>query len=143
MLDKHLRWAAAFAVLVIVALALTLSLTKPIYEPTARVEVDPTGTEQFSLEGPMSRAEPIESWRLRRKTCKVTSLQLRSSEIAPRSGLTVSRDSGSRLITISFACHELALAAIITNAVVEQFIEISFRTRHNAILQSTGCRPTQ
>lgn len=48
---KYWRSAVAFAsVVVLTALAVTI-LTKPVYEPAARVEIDPPGAELFSLEG--------------------------------------------------------------------------------------------
>jgi polysaccharide biosynthesis transport protein len=54
-----------------------------------------------------------------------------------QSHLKVKRDTSSRLILISFASHNPQLAALITNTVLQQFIEGTFQTQHDAIMQST------
>jgi polysaccharide biosynthesis transport protein len=54
-----------------------------------------------------------------------------------RKGLDVQRDSASWLINVSFAAHEPKLAALVANTVIEQFIESNYKTRHDAIEQST------
>jgi succinoglycan biosynthesis transport protein ExoP len=55
-LRKHWRVSALFAsVLTVTVLVVTFSM-KPIYEPVARIEVDPPG-EQFSLEGGASGSD--------------------------------------------------------------------------------------
>jgi polysaccharide biosynthesis transport protein len=51
--------------------------------------------------------------------------------------LKVSRDSGSRLVTASFGSFDPNLAAMVTNKLLELFIEDSYKTRHDAIMQST------
>lgn len=50
--------------------------------------------------------------------------------------LTVSRDSNSRLVSVSFGSHDPRLAARVTNTLIDTFIEDSFRTRHDAIVKS-------
>ncbi|MCU1285414.1 MAG: hypothetical protein JWO13_1764 [Acidobacteriales bacterium] len=50
-LSRNWRYSVAFAAFVIIAVALATFLMKPVYEPSARIEVDPPGTEAFSLEG--------------------------------------------------------------------------------------------
>jgi len=50
-LQKHWRKSVIFAVSVMTAVLLITVLTKPVYTPIARVEVDPPGAELFSLEG--------------------------------------------------------------------------------------------
>ena len=50
-LRKHWRPAAVFALGIFTLVAAITLLTKPIYEPVARIEVDPPGTEAFSMEG--------------------------------------------------------------------------------------------
>jgi uncharacterized protein involved in exopolysaccharide biosynthesis len=50
-LRKHWRIAAIFAASVMAAVLLLTALTKPVYEPVARVEIDPLGDELFNLEG--------------------------------------------------------------------------------------------
>lgn len=54
-----------------------------------------------------------------------------------RGSRKVERDSSSWLINVSFAAHDPKLAALITNTLVEQFIETNYRTRHDVIVQST------
>jgi polysaccharide biosynthesis transport protein len=51
--------------------------------------------------------------------------------------LQVHRDTSSWLINVSFASHDSKLAALITNTVVEQFIETNYKNRHDSIMQST------
>ncbi|MBS1801661.1 MAG: polysaccharide biosynthesis tyrosine autokinase [Acidobacteria bacterium] len=50
-LKKHWPLSAAFAVSVAISVAAITLLMKPVYEPQARVEVDPPGAEVFSLQG--------------------------------------------------------------------------------------------
>ena len=47
---KHWRISALFAAVLMVTVIVVVFSMKPIYEPVARIEVDPPG-EQFSLEG--------------------------------------------------------------------------------------------
>jgi len=54
-----------------------------------------------------------------------------------RKRLTVKRDSSSRLVTVSFVSHDSALAARVTNTLVQSFIEKSFQSKHDAVVQST------
>ncbi len=58
-LQKHWRLSALFAGLVILTTAGVTFLSKPVYEATARVEVDPSG-EKFSLENGGSSATDAE-----------------------------------------------------------------------------------
>lgn len=51
--------------------------------------------------------------------------------------LTVKRDTASRLVTVSFASPDPALAAEITNTLVGLFVERCYQARHDAIMQST------
>jgi succinoglycan biosynthesis transport protein ExoP len=59
---KHWRISALFAAALMVTVIIVTFSMKPIYEPVARIEVDPPG-EQFSLEGgtPGSDAEYLET----------------------------------------------------------------------------------
>src|SRR5579862_5087059 len=50
-LRRQWRAVAIFASSVMAAVLLLTVLTKPLYEPTARVEIDPPGAELFNLEG--------------------------------------------------------------------------------------------
>ena len=51
--------------------------------------------------------------------------------------LTVDRDTASRLVTVSFSSHDPVLSAAVTNTLVRSFIDRSYQTRHDAIIQST------
>lgn len=48
---KHWPLSAVFALVVLVSVTLATLAMKPVYEPQARVEVDPPGAEVFSLQG--------------------------------------------------------------------------------------------
>lgn len=50
-LRKHWRMSSLFAVVVVGIVTVLTLMAKPIYEPQARVEVDPPGAEVFSLQG--------------------------------------------------------------------------------------------
>jgi len=52
--------------------------------------------------------------------------------------LHVQRDTSSWLIDISFGAHDPKLAALVTNAIIEQFVENNYRTQHDAIVQGTA-----
>src|ERR1700704_921888 len=50
-LRKHWRLSAVFALAVAVSVTVATLMMKPVFEPQARVEVDPPGAEVFSLQG--------------------------------------------------------------------------------------------
>lgn len=54
-----------------------------------------------------------------------------------RDDLTVKRDATSRLVTAKVASHDPALAAVVTNTLVDLFIERTYTTRHDAIMESS------
>jgi succinoglycan biosynthesis transport protein ExoP len=176
--QRHWRWSLAFASGVSFCVALTVLLMKPVYEPTARIEVDPPGNELFSLERGLgsdsiayaeTQAKSLETDQLAvvvirklhlERSLELVSAQSKLSEsdrepVDPNSeglhlmpaehdalkvfrrSLQVKRDPSSWLINVSFAAHDPNLAALVTNTVVEQFIETSYQTRHDAIVQST------
>ena len=54
-----------------------------------------------------------------------------------RSHLTIKRDTSSRLISVSFASSDPKLAALVTNTVVNTFIDDTYRDQHDSIMQST------
>src|SRR5919108_382041 len=51
---KHWRLSAAFAAVVFMTVVAGTFLMKPVYEPTARLEIDPPGAELFSTENTAS-----------------------------------------------------------------------------------------
>jgi capsular exopolysaccharide synthesis family protein len=52
--------------------------------------------------------------------------------------LTAERDSSSRLVTVKFASNDPQVAAQVTNNLVSEYVDQSFRTRHDAIMKSTA-----
>jgi succinoglycan biosynthesis transport protein ExoP len=50
-LKKHWRLSGVFALVIVVSVTVATLLMKPVFEPQARVEVDPPGAEVFSLQG--------------------------------------------------------------------------------------------
>ena len=50
-LARHWKASAAFAIFVIGAVTLGTVLMKPVYEPTAVLQIDPPGSEVFSIDG--------------------------------------------------------------------------------------------
>jgi len=58
-LQKHWRVSALFACIVMVTVTVVTIFSKPIYEATARVEIDPSG-EKFSLNGSSSGSTDAE-----------------------------------------------------------------------------------
>ena len=59
-LKKHWRPGALFAAVVFSAVALLTLLTQPTYEPTATVQIDPPGSEAFSMQGNNTSSSPTE-----------------------------------------------------------------------------------
>jgi polysaccharide biosynthesis transport protein len=175
-LIKHWRLSATFAAVVIVTAGAVSFSMKAVYEPSARIEVDPPG-ESFSIEGgaAASDAEYLETQAQNLKgdrlavavirklrldqnpemvpDAKVRAenhfrpgpgadvLQLTPAESAAletfRRKLTIKRDTASRLISVSFASHDPARAALVTNSVVNMFIEQSFEDQNRAVVKST------
>lgn len=195
---KHWRWAAIFAASVMGTVLLVTLFTRPTYNPSARVEIDPPGAELFSLDGrggadssadyletqaqnmqsdqlllgvirqihldqvpefteksPLSRAismvlstiENVPSWLWGRKRSSDASAPSAAPQIPGEQGasvlgafhsqLSVKRDTASRMVTVSFVSHDPVLAADVTNTLVRAFIERTYQTRHEAIMQST------
>ncbi len=175
-LRKHWRISALFAAIVMVTVLAVTFLTKPVYQATTRVEVDPSG-EKFSLDnsgGGASDAEYLETQAqvLQGDSLALTvirklhldqnpllmdetdpaklkgapsgnpnALQLTPAEQVTlgnfHDGLKVKRDTASRLILVSFESPDPELAALVSNTLVQTFIEESFKSRHNAIMKST------
>jgi polysaccharide biosynthesis transport protein len=173
---KHWRLSATFAAVVIITTAAVTFSMKNVYEPWARIEVDPPG-ESFSLDGGTtgSDAEYLETQSKNLKSDRLAVavirqlrldqnpdivedpkvraadhfepspradvLQLSPAEEAAlgafRGRLTIYRDTASRLISVSFASHDPALAALITNSVANTFIEQSFQEKNRAVMKST------
>jgi succinoglycan biosynthesis transport protein ExoP len=194
---KYWRSSAMFAACVMTTVVLVTMLSKPVYEPTARVEIDPQGGELFSLEGGritessadymetqarnmqsdellisvvrqlhldavaefteqsfLSRvvsgtASMIETLPLRiwgKSSSRTAEGSSGPQPLSPReasalgtlqSQLSVKRDTASRLVSVSFAGHDPVLSANVTNTVVRSFIDHSYQTRHDAIMEST------
>ncbi len=197
-LRKHWRVAAIFAASVMAAVLLFTALTKPVYEPVARVEIDPLGSELFSLDGreggesspeyletqarnmqspellvtvirqlhldqvpefknkslvsrtlgaALSTVERTPTWLWGRKNSdqpaqlpadlQVLSSSEASTLSAVQSQLSVKRDTASHLVNVGFSSHDPVLSAMVTNTLVHSFIDRTYQTRHDAIMQST------
>lgn len=197
-LHKHWRLSATFAASVMLTVGLVTAFTKPVYAPSARVEIDPPGAELFSLEdrgGSQAGADYIETQARNMQSDEllvsiIRQLQLdhvpeftqkdlitrslgtifslvekvpvwlwgeRNGGARPSSNtdllvlspsearalrvmqqrLAIDRDSASRLVTVSFSSHDPVLSATITNTVVRSFIDRTYQTRHETIMQST------
>jgi polysaccharide biosynthesis transport protein len=198
MLRKRWRIAAIFAASVMAVVLLLTVLTKPVYEPIARVEIDPLGDELFNLEGhasgesspeyletqarnmqstellltvirqlhldqvpefkekslasrmlgaTLSTVERVPTWRRGARDShqaaqlpsdlQVLSPSEASTLSAVRSQLSVKRDTASHLVNVSFSSHDPVLSAVVTNTLVHSFIDRTYQTRHDAIMQST------
>jgi polysaccharide biosynthesis transport protein len=168
---KHWRLSALFAAVLMVTVIVVTFTMKPIYEPVARIEVDPPG-EQFSLEGGASgsdseyletQAQNLKSDKLAidvihrlhldqnpgmlgRGDSKPQGQDLPLYELSPgeysalhsfRSHLNVKRDTASRLISVRFWSYDAKLAAIVTNTVVQAFIDDTLSDQHDAIMKSS------
>lgn len=172
-LYRQRKTVIGFAVTTFVIVAMVTFSMKPVYEPGARIEIDPPGSEIFSMQSGAAGSgdseylqtqaqklqsdelalEVIRSLRLDHNSDLVTkiTLNVQSSQndleqATPlenialktfRQRATVNRDSSSRLITASFGSHDPKLAALVTNKMIELFIEDSYRTRRDAIAKST------
>lgn len=176
-LRKHWKLSAIFAAVVLLTTIVVTISMRTIYEPSARIEVDPPG-ETFSLEGANSGTSDAEYLETQSKNLKndklaiavirklhldqnpdlvpdpntrarnhiqgypvANSVQLTPAENAAlgafKGRLRVERDTASRLITVSFASHDPRLAALITNAVVDTFIDQTYEEQHDAIMKSS------
>jgi polysaccharide biosynthesis transport protein len=51
--------------------------------------------------------------------------------------LMVKRDITSRLIQVGFSSHDPQLSAVVLNALIKNFIDATYESRHNAVLQSS------
>jgi polysaccharide biosynthesis transport protein len=172
------RWllSAVFALVVLVSVTVVILLMKPVYEPEARVQVDPPGGEIFALSGNNNngtasdyletQAQNLQSDELGLEVIRSLGLEKKSDfasrdEIASnRAGISnqnslrltpaenqallvfkanrkVTRDSASRLISVSVSAHDPAVAASVTNELVDRFIERDYRLRNEAISQSS------
>jgi polysaccharide biosynthesis transport protein len=192
-LQRHWRTSASFAALVFLIATLVAFTQTSVYEPTARVEIDPAGAELFSppAEADLSNAEYLETQAKNLESDELAIAVIRSLHLdqnsdfvginkvslfsclnpfywlaklqkhsaaqvseriagAPelstmenvalrnfRSHLTIKRDTASRLVMASFSSHDPRLAALVTNTLINFFIEINYKTRHDAIMQSS------
>jgi len=197
-LQRHWRVSAMFAASVMAVVLLGTLLMKPIYAPTASVEIDPPGAELFTMEGRAggeNSAEYLETQSRNMQSAdllialtreqrldqnaefisqsfasRVLSRVLTGIERAPtliwknkaasqeavhgttllaltpheatalqtlQGDLSVKRDTASHLVHVSVATHDPVLSANVTNALVQTFIERTYQTRHQAIMEST------
>ncbi len=171
-LAKHWKLSAAFAITLLAAVAAITFLMRPVYEPEARIEVDPPGAEIFSMQnGGMgsndsefldTQIQKLQSDELALDVIRKLHLDQNPDLVGRRAladsgandplrqmsrenaalrafkaNLTVKRDTTSRLLSVRFASHDPKTAAQVLNTLVERFIEKSYETRHEAVMQSS------
>lgn len=173
---RHWRWSALFAAVVVLTATAITFLMKPVYEPTATLEIDPPGAELFSLQGTgpsyneaeylQTQAQNLQSEQLALSVIRELHLD-QNPEFAGRGepddtkqvkdipgvptitaperralfsfgqSLTVRRDTGSRIVNVSFASNNAETAALVTNTLVNRFIDSTYQSKHDAIMKST------
>ena len=176
---KNWRYAAVFALTVLSVVTIVSFKMKDIYEPIARLEIDPPGSEVLSMKDLLSggmndqdyletqarilqsdelAVEVIRTLRLEQNGELVGKQALEdqggqaSDESAGGSQLTslenvalrnfqnrfrVVKVRGSRLVEVSFASHDPALAAEVTNTLVNLYIDRNYRTRYETTMQAS------
>jgi polysaccharide biosynthesis transport protein len=177
-LQKHWRLSALFGVCVFVGVAVATFLTKPLYEPAVTLEIDPPGTQAFSLERDAgegsddaeyleTQAKKLQSDELALAVIRKLDLdhnpdfvrtpnpsraaaaQTHEAAVPPGSAenaalstfltrLDVRRDTGSRLVYVTFASHDPRTAAQVANTLVSEFIYLNFKARHDAIMETSA-----
>lgn len=191
-LQRHWRASIIFASLVWLTTIIVAVVQRPVYEPTATVEIDPAGpmisitqtggTTSNDVEYLETEAKKLESDELLVAVIRSLHLDQNSEFVGKdsasprtdwwatrwfrpqrnsggqvgtgpgviqlsekenialrslRSCLTVKRDPTSRLVTAKVSSHDPALAAVVTNTLVNLFIERTYTTRHDAIMESS------
>ena len=193
-LRRHWRSSACFAAVVFATVTFVAFTQRPLYDPTATIEIDPAETVMGSREGGSSDSNEAEYLETEAKKIEsdellvavIRSLRLEQngelvgtgkvslfSRLNPsnlfltpktsavverieqagsppqlsnmenialrnfREGLTIQRDTGSRLVKVTFSSHDPVLGALITNTLVNFFIERSHIERHDAIMESS------
>lgn len=174
-LQRYWRLSALFAIVVFASAATVTFLMKPVYEPTARIEIDPPGSELISMgeRGPENDSEYLET---QSKTLQSNQLAVdvirklhleQMPELAGKARLTsgsqtpsndplhitpaeraalkkfqtrlkVTRDTGSRLVAVSFYSSDPQLAANVTNTMVDEYISTSMTARHEGIMKASA-----
>jgi capsular exopolysaccharide synthesis family protein len=172
---KHWLMVLLFTFFVAGTVTVVTLLTRPVYDPVASVEVNPPGTELFSmqdknvveagadyfetyakkLQSDQLAVDVIRGLLLAQMTEFAGNLAGTSAAADTSSGplrLTpaenralqtftnfrrITRDPASRLIYVSVGSHDPKLAAVVTNAVVQRFIEREYINRDRAIAQSS------
>jgi capsular exopolysaccharide synthesis family protein len=178
-LRKNWMIAAVFALLTVGTVTAVNLLMKPVFEPTARLEIDPPGSEPFSardlinaqsdyqdyfntqsqiLKSDELAIAVIRSLKLDRepdivdpaaadhvtklgKEISPSRIQLTHLESiafgALQTRLVVNPVRNTRLVEVSFTSHDPLLAAKVTNAAVDLFIDRNFKTRYEATIQAS------
>jgi polysaccharide biosynthesis transport protein len=174
-LARHWPWVLGFAVLVPALVGAVVFTMAPVYEPSARIELN-SGQQLFLPLGGEARLSTAQYAETQRKNLQSGELQLevirklgldknkewlgtvpngsQARADAPSNGgvlspaeyaalelfgssLRVNQENSSWLIDVSFAAHDPKLSALVTNTVVETFIERDYRNRANAVREST------
>jgi capsular exopolysaccharide synthesis family protein len=167
---KRWRLAGLSAAIVFGVIALVVLWMRPEYEPTTRLEIDPPGSEMFSMQaGPSSGGEmqylETQAQNLQTDDLAMAVIQKlgldRNPDFVPtriarsvpddalrrtaaenatlstfRSRRKVVHDPNSHIITVSVSAHDPVLAANVTNALAEMFVDRTLRMKHDEITKS-------
>jgi len=136
-LQKHWRLAALFGGCVFVGVTIATLLTKPVYEPVVTLEIDPPGTQAFSLERGGEGSDDAQYLETQAKT-------LQSDELALAVIHTLSLDHSPDFVDTSRPNPNRAEAVHTNEAVVqlgsgENAALNTFRTRLK-VQRDTGSR---
>jgi len=174
-LARHWPWVLGVAVLVPALVGAVVFSMAPVYEPSARIELN-SGQQLFLPPGGEARLSTAQYAETQTQNLQSGELQLeviqklgldknkewlgtaftgsaasahvpsnggalsaaeyRALELFGRS-IRVNRDNSSWLISVSFAARDPKLAALVTNTVVETFVERDYRNRADAVREST------
>jgi capsular exopolysaccharide synthesis family protein len=171
--------AAVFALLTVGTVTVVNLLMRPVFEPTARLEIDPPGSEPFSARDQLNaqsddqdyfntQSQILKSDELAIAVIRSLKLDRESDMVDPAAAdqatrpgnetspsgiqlthrdsialaelqrrLVVNRVINTRLVEVSFTSHDPLLAAKVTNAAVDLFIDRNFKTRYQATIQAS------
>lgn len=175
------NWAVAgvFGLLTVGIVAAANLYMRPVYAPTARLEIDPPGSEPFSMRDSVNaqsddqdyfntQAQILKSDELALAVIRSLKLDRELAIVGPeliaytsrpgkepspsgvqltylesialevlQSRLSVNTVRNTRLVEVSFTCHDPVLAATVTNTTVDLFIDRNFQTRYKATIQAS------
>ncbi len=169
-LRKRWRVAVVFALIMVTGAALVAFLTRPEYQPLGRLEIDPPGSETFTMQANGSSLSETQYLKTQAQNLQTDDLAVAvirklgldrnadfNAQVPPamlpadelrltaaenaalrtfRERLKVLHDPTSHMIGVSVTAHEPRLAADVTNALMQTFIDRTLRMRHDEIASS-------